>query len=316
MYKIIITCPSQEVLTQPWQNLKVHIDHEPHIDYEQLSQRIADYDAMVISTSVLIDKPLLQKAHKLKVIGRLGSGLDHIDLSYAASEGIKIISTPEANSRAVAEHVLAMMLSYHNNICKAQREVKSGNWLRNPNMGTQLHDKHIGIIGYGHNGSLTAQLLHAIGMQVKVYDPYVTYPQSSQIRFVDTMQELMTDIDFLSFHVPLTDETYHYFSRDIIKKATKPLVLINISRGEVVDTEALLEALDQEKILAALLDVIEDEKTQIENEVWVPKNEAQIKLREHPKALITPHIAGYSYEAKTAMNQILGRKMADFLGGL
>ncbi len=311
----MISCPVQDVLTTSLERAGYSIDYDPEISYTELQSCIESYDILIISTSIPIDKDLLERAKSLKAIGRLGSGLDHIDLDYARQKGIEIISTPESNSRAVAEHVLSMLLSYNTHLCRAQREVKDGVWLRSPNTGTELLHKKIGIIGFGHNGSLTARLLSSIGMEVKVYDPYVDIQTTEKIQIAESLEELLSDIDYLSFHVPLSSETHYYFDKSLIDLTQRPFVLVNISRGEVVNTQDLIEGLEAEKIQAALLDVIEDEKKQIQNEVWIPKDEVQQELKSHPRVFISPHIAGYSFEAKYAMNKILADKLLKFLRG-
>ncbi len=311
---ILITCPTRPVLIDKLSAAEVSIEHRADIDYDQLMDIIADYDIIVVSTSIDIDKALIDKATRLKIIGRLGSGLDHIDTVAARDQGILILSTPQANSRAVAEHVLGMILSHQHHICRAQHEVKQGLWRRTPNTGIEILDKKIGIIGYGNNGSLTAKLLSDVGMQVSVYDPYVEYLQVEGITFYTDIKSLLADIDFLSFHVPLTSETHHYFSAELTRHLTRPLTLINISRGEVVDTAHLLAMLESHTVTSALLDVIENERAAIHQGTWPATDPLEKQLRSHPRVLITPHIAGYSHESKEKMSSQLADKILNNLG--
>ncbi len=302
--KALITCPCDDILIDNLREAQTDVRYSPDISQQELLEVVGDFEILVISTSIVINKVLIENANKLKIVGRLGSGLDHIDTEALAAAGIKLFSTPSANARSVAEHVAGMLLSYTKNITRAEIEVKEGKWYREANRGTEIENKNIGIIGYGHNGSTTAKLLLAMGMNVKVYDPYIQ-ASDNRIQFCETLDELMLDIDFLSFHVQLNSETHHYLDKTLITKASRPFVVINISRGEVVDSQALLDALEAGDVRAALLDVIENEKAQVRDFKWTPKSSVQRSLQNNPDVWITPHIAGYSQEAKFKMSHQL-----------
>ncbi len=309
---VLIACPCHSVLTDRLESAGLRVVHRPDITYSEALEIVSEYEIMVISTSISIDRPLIDRAQQLRVLGRLGSGLDHIDQKVLAERDILLLSTPEANARAVAEHVVGMLISYTKNISRAEQEVHEGIWRREANRGQEIEHKKVGIIGYGNNGSLTAGLLRALGMQVKVYDPYV-YEVAEGLEICQTLDALMEDIDFLTFHVPLDEETHHYLDHELIAKSSRPFVVINISRGEIVDTGALLEALDRGDIRAALLDVIENEKGEINNQTWQPNDDIQKQLRDHPQVYITPHIAGYSIEAKYKMSEIMAVKILEVI---
>ncbi len=308
--KVLISCPCHEVLITLLEQHGLHCDYRPHISRTETLECLAQYSVLVVSTSIIVDAELLAAGPALHQLGRLGSGLETIDTQALEQRGIALCSSPEGNARAVAEFVLGRILEDSRNIARSMNETRQGIWCRNENRGDELEHKRIGIIGYGSNGSLTAKLCQAMGMEVLVYDKHKSL-DLPDMQVMDSPQSLVESLDYLSFHVPYTPETRHYLDDDLLACAKKPFRVINISRGEIISTSALLRALDSGKIITALLDVIEEERQEIQEKEWRPSAEMYQKLQRHPAVKITPHIAGYSYQAVYKMSKILAEKIVN-----
>lgn len=302
---IIITAKVHEYLINTLQQKGYEVLYEPQITYEELLTKIEKATGLVVTTRLKIDKAIIDNAAELKWIGRLGSGLELIDIEYARQQDIICISTPEGNSNAVAEHALGMLLSLMNNILKSSNEVKKGIWLRNENRGTELSGKTVGIIGYGNTGNAFAKLLAAFDVTILVYDKYKNDFGGKQVREVN-MEQLCKYADVISFHVPLTAETKYMADEHFFNALMLKPYLINTSRGPVVETTALISALENNLIAGAALDVLENENLESLTAIEA-KHFNQLTHRED--VLLTPHIAGYSREAFYKMSKILLEKL-------
>jgi len=302
---IIITSKVHPGLILTLKNKGYEVLYSPHITYEELSAVIHDATGLIVTTRISVDKNIIDKAPRLKWIGRLGSGLELIDIPYATSRNIECISTPEGNRNAVAEHALGMLINLMKNISKSANEVKNTTWLRDENRGTELSGKTVGIIGFGNTGMAFIKLLGSFDVTVLAYDKYKTDFGNHYVREVN-FEQLCRYSDVVSFHVPLTVET-RYMANDHFFKALKlKPYIINTSRGEVVQTNALVNALKKQTIAGAALDVLENEQ------IKFLSGTDQIDfdfLTSQPNVLITPHIAGYSQEAFDRMGRILVDKL-------
>jgi D-3-phosphoglycerate dehydrogenase len=281
------------------------VDVQADISNEELLQVIHKYDGLVVNTKIRVNKDLIDRGEKLKFIARAGSGMDHIDVPYALSRNIAVISTPEANANAVAEHALGMLLSLTNHIVRADRELRSGIWRREENRGFELNGRCIGIIGFGNNGSAFASKLAGFDVRILAYDKYLSGFGTDRVEET-TLARLQEHADAISFHVPLTPETRYYLNRDFISACAKPFWLINTARGAVVQTSDLLDGLDTGKIRGAALDVFENE-----NFYELPAEDRLLmqRLIASPNTVITPHIAGWTFESWFRISKMLAEKI-------
>lgn len=310
MNKILITDDVHPIMIEKFQYMGFSVDYLPEITYLQTLDIINQYTGLIVNTKIKADKILIDKAEKLQFIGRIGSGMEHIDKMYAAEKNIGVFSSPEGNSNAVGEHALGMLLSLFNNLCKANNEVRNGIWQREPNRGVELEGKIIGIIGYGHTGAAFAKKLSGFDCEVIAYDKYKKDFSDAYVQEVD-YADLLSKADVISFHVPLTAETKHMVNTMMISSVSNNFYVVNTSRGGVINTVDLITALQQGKVLGAALDVFENENYYNLD----PQSQKNFQdLSTMNNVLMTPHIAGWTRESKWKLAEILTNKIKDFLG--
>jgi D-3-phosphoglycerate dehydrogenase len=281
-------------------------DYRPDIKPAEALAIIGGYEGLLIRSKFQVDQTVLDAATNLRFICRAGAGMDNIDEGYATGKGIQLMNAPEGNSDAVGEHAIGMLLSLMNNFNRADAEIRAGSWKREANRGYELKGKTVGIIGYGHMGQSFARKLSGFEVNVMAYDKYRSGFSDRYAREV-SMEEIVKHSDVLSLHIPLTPETNGMVDDEYLFHFKKPIFLLNTARGKVVKTQAVLNAIKQGKILGAGLDVLEVEKfPALAEQVWF--NE----LIQSGKVLLTPHVAGWTFDSYRKLSEVLAQKLARF----
>lgn len=279
-----------------------------NLNREEIKKMIKDINGLVIRSRIEMDQDLLQHATNLNFIARSGAGMENIDVKYCDKNHIQLFNAPEGNRDAVGEHLVAMLLSLFNRLQIINDEIKQNKWLRDPNRGIELMGRTVGIIGYGSNGSAFAKKLSGFGCRILAYDKYKKDFTNSYVRESD-LEYLQKRADILSFHVPLTHETHHYFNANFMSNMAKPFYLLNACRGQVVETSSLVSGLESEKILGACLDVLEYEKISFEDFMSQPPPNDFYYLVNSEKVILSPHVAGWTFESYYKLSEVLWRKI-------
>lgn len=305
-YRILIADHLDEeglALLRPHAELVEH----PTITQEELVAVIADYDALLVRSRPKVTAEVLRAGAqgRLKVVGRAGVGVDNIDVAVATQAGVTVVNAPTGNTVAAAEHTMAMMLALARHIPQAHASVKAGEWKRSQFMGVEMRGKRLGLIGLGRIASLVAARALSFNMDVVAYDPYVNveYAANQGVQLV-SLEELLATADFISIHVPSTDQTRNLFNAERLSRCKPGVRIVNCARGDVVDEAALLAALDSGQVAGAALDVFAQEPP------------AGSPLLCHPKVVLTPHIAGSTVEAQRQVAQDVAEQVLAVLNGL
>ena len=269
---------------------------------EEIIKIIKDYDGLILRSRFKIDKDFIDNASNLKFIARVGSGLENIDCNYAKSKNIEVISSPEGNSNAVGEHAMGLLLSLLNNINTSSNQVKEGLWFREKNRGFEIEGKTVAIFGMGNTGKSFAKKISSFNCKVFFYD--IDEKIKSKYAKKSSLDFLYKNADIVSLHLPYTIKNTDLFNKDFIQKFDKPFWLINTSRGKIVNTPDLVDALNEKKILGAGLDVIDIESSSFNN-IEKELNHYFNELINLKNVIITPHIAGLTFESNVKLSQII-----------
>lgn len=310
MIKVLFLDTNHPYLIESLRKMNMQCDEDYNSSKAAVEARISDYDGIVIRSRFSLDRQFLDKASKLKFIGRVGAGLENIDTVYARKKGVHLISAPEGNRNAVGEHALGMILSLFNHFKKADIEIRNGLWRREENRGTELEGKTIGIIGYGNMGKGFAKKLRGFDCDVIFYDIKPGL-EDANARQVD-LKELFLRTDVLSLHTPQTPLTRQMVNTDFINQFEKPIYLINTARGSAVVTADLVKGMKEGKVLGACLDVLEYEKASFEH-FFSEGNalpEAFQYLIHSEQVLLSPHVAGWTVESKFKLAKTIVDKIA------
>ncbi|MEI6790811.1 MAG: hydroxyacid dehydrogenase [Myxococcaceae bacterium] len=270
--------------------LKKNPNFQVDTGQEYLNQ-IENYDALLVRSQTQVTAQLLEKATRLKLVGRAGIGLDNIDLKAAAEKKIQVINTPQGNLVTTAEHTIALLMALARHIPQANASLKKGKWEKSKFLGTELRDKTLGVMGLGNVGKIVAELGAGLKMQVIAYDPL------TQSDLSVSLDQLYKNSDFISIHVPLMPQTRYLLSTEAFSKMKPGVRIIHAARGGILDENALLEALNSGKVAGAALDVFEQE----------PPPEDHPLIR-HPNVIVTPHLAASTREAQDRVGLQLAEK--------
>ncbi|NNF32842.1 MAG: hydroxyacid dehydrogenase [Saprospiraceae bacterium] len=304
--KVLITDKVHQLLPKALIEKGWKVDYNTTISLDEVHNSIHNYDGIVINSKILMDRALIEKGKKLTFVARLGSGMEIVDIPHARSKGIRIINASEGNSNAVAEHAMGMLLMLANNLNKGNEEVKRFYWDREGNRGFELKGKTIGIIGVGHTGSALASKLVNWGVKVLGYDKY-KFNYGSECDVIETnLETVLEESDIISFHLPLTEEVIHMCNEDFLNRCKHGVIIINTSRGKVIDTRALIKALEKDQVGGACLDVFENEK---------PKNYSSEEktlyksLFSISNVIVTPHVAGWTHESLEGIARLVLKRI-------
>jgi len=306
MYRILISDglsePGLEVLKQEksWS-----VDVRSKMTPEELREQISGFDALIIRSASKITADILENASHLKVIGRAGTGVDNIDLAEATRRGILVLNAPDANTISVADHTVAMLLALCRHLPFAHNDLKQGRWEKKKYEGQELEDKIVGILGFGRIGKEVVKRLHAFNARILVYDPYVSERVAKEMDVeLMNLEQLLGTADFLSLHMPLIPETIQFLNRERFAQMKRGVQIINCARGELIDEAALYEALENGTVQGAALDVFSEEP---------PRGELLMKIIQHPKVILTPHLAASTLEAQEKVGYQIAVQIRDFL---
>ncbi len=310
--KVLFVDTAHPVLRQELEKMGFQCDFFPTYSRNEFEKIVGDYTGIIIRSKIKLDSHFLSHAAKLRFIGRVGAGMENIDTVFAAQKGIVCLNAPEGNRDAVGEQAVGMLLALFNNLIKADAEVRKGIWLREENRGLEIGGKTIGILGYGNTGSSFARKLRGFDVHILAYDKYKTGFGNAFVTEV-SLETLFEKAEIISLHVPLTEETRYMVNTGFFRRFKHPIYLINTSRGKVVDTAALVQALETGKVRGACLDVLEYEGLSFENLEKESLPEPFQKLTTMQNVLLSPHIAGWTHQSLYKLGAVLAEKVSAFL---
>jgi D-3-phosphoglycerate dehydrogenase len=305
MHKVLIIDDVHHLLSEALSAAGFECVYRPDCTQSEVPDLLADCAVLVLRSKMHVDAALLEKFSGLRLIARAGAGTDNIDEEACRLKGIGLVHAGGANSDAVGEQAVGMLLSLMANIAKGYREIRRGIWDREGNRGMELMGKTVGIIGYGYTGKAFAKRLQGFGVRVLAYDPYITIPETEQAIQAD-MAEIYREADVLSLHVPLTAETLFMVDAAYLSRFRKSMMLLNLSRGPVVRTADITAALEQGVLAGFAADVLEREPLSAlnaENQKWFQK----LILMEN--VLITPHVGGWTRESYKRISGVLAARI-------
>lgn len=302
---ILIVDRMHEFLMDELDRNGISYDYRPEIKEEAVLEILPQHRGLVIRGKLPIDERILPGAQNLELIVRAGSGMDNIDVDLMTKNGIQCYHCAGGNSDAVGEQTIGMLLALCSNITKSNQETLNLKWDREGNRGFELRGKTVGIIGYGHTGSAVAEKLRGFACRVMAFDKYKQGFGNDWVEEV-TLDKLYSEADVISFHIPLTKETKHWINDDFFEALSKPVVLLNLARGGIMNTEAIINTLRGGGIRALGLDVLENEKI----ESWTKEEKEQFEqLRSFENVIVTPHVGGWTSESYRRISEMCATKI-------
>ncbi|MCW3461904.1 NAD(P)-dependent oxidoreductase [Chitinophaga nivalis] len=303
--KVLVTAKVHPYLIEQLEGKGFEVSYQPAVTYDEVKSAIKDFVGLIVTTRIRVDKQIIDQATMLQWIGRLGSGMELIDVPYAESKGIHCASSPEGNRDAVGEQAVGMLLCLLNNVLKSNLELRAGVWERDGNRGYELNGKTVGIIGYGNTGSTFARKLQGFDVNILAYDKYKEGFGTAAVKEA-TLEQVFRESDVVSIHLPLTEETRHMADMAFFKSFARPVWFMNTARGKLVNNSDLIAALENGVVAGACLDVLENEKMSTYS---ATEQEQLAYFLQASNVVVTPHIAGYSHEASIKMARIVLEKL-------
>lgn len=311
-HKVLIIDEMHDSISEMLEHAGFTPDYQPRITKEEIVDMPDIYVGMIVRSKVKIDALVLDSKPSIKFIGRAGAGVDNLDMNYLLQHDIAMVNAPEGNRDALGEHVIGMLLSLSNNLRQADLQVRDFVWDREGNRGFEIGGKVVALLGYGYMGSAVAEKLSGFGCEVIAHDKYKSGFSNQWVREA-ALDEIFARADIFSIHVPLTNETRNLVDIDFLNSFQKPIIVINSARGEVLKTADLVQTLKSGKVRAAALDVLENEKL---GNLSADQKAAYTQLFQMKNVMLSPHVAGWSFESYENINRVLVDKIAklDILG--
>jgi D-3-phosphoglycerate dehydrogenase len=302
--KVLVCDPIDEEGIKMLKEKGFVVDYKPNITAQELKNVVANYDALLVRSRTKVTKEIIEAGKNLKAIGRAGVGLDNIDLEAANAKGIKVVNAPESLTQSVVELVIGFMIALSRYMCKADKTMKEGKWLKTEFLGHELKGKTLGIVGFGRIGKGVAKVAQALGMKILVYD-VISVDQKTLMEYDAkqvSLEEVLKESDYVTIHVPGGPQTYHLIDLSKLKLMKPTAFIINTSRGNVIKEEDLVYALKNKLIAGAALDVFEVEP---------PVNKELLSLE---NVILTPHIGGETAEAQRLAATLTVSRLIEALG--
>ena len=302
--RALVTDDVDPLLPNGLRELGYQVDVEPQITLPQVRQRVGHYEGLVINSKIHVDAAMLDEARRLRWVGRVGSGLEIVDQAYAKTRGVAVISSPEGNAWAVAEHVTGMLLSLLHKLRLADLQVRAMRWDREAVRGLELRHRRVGIIGYGHTGPAFAKTLRGFGCSIWAWDKYKANFTAATpwVKPAASAEELLGKCDVISLHLPLTPETIGYLGPAELARLPAGAIIINSSRGAALDLAATVAALEAGTLAGACLDVFANEKPASYS---AAEQQLTGRLAALDQVVLSPHVAGWTQESKRALAELV-----------
>ncbi len=304
MQKILFTDKAHPILEQGLRAAGYDCIDGSHMDREEVKAALPGVFGMIIRSRLKVDADLLSQAEQLQFVARIGIGLEHVDQAFAERQNIQVINSPEGSRVAVGEHAAGMLLGLMNHLYWADQEVRQGKWIREANRGTEIKGKTIGIIGYGNTGQAFAKRMSGFEAKVLAYDKY-RKDYGDAFAQQATQEQIWEEADIISFHIFYEEANHFLVNAEYLSRFSKPVYLVNTARGLILNTADLVAAMQQGRVLGAALDVIEYEEMSFSSVKIDDLPEPFQYLRQAKNAVLAPHIAGWSHEAKVKHAEVL-----------
>ncbi len=306
--KALIVDKVHPIMMDLFQANQIEVSYQPTISKSTFDDIIKDYHILIIRSKFKITSKEIDLARQLQYIGRVGAGLENIDIDYAQAHHIKCFNSPEGNRDAVGEHAMGLLLTLCNKIHLAHQEIQNGKWNREANWGIELSDKTLGVIGYGNMGQAFSKRAFPFVKKIIAYDKYKTQFSDAYVT-ERSMETLFEEADIISLHTPLTEETKHLINKQWVNQFKKEIIILNTARGACAKTDDLPELIESGKIKRLGLDVLEYENTNFDQLHQKEDIPALNYLLNSPKVIVTPHVAGWTNEAYLKLSKIMAEKI-------